>query len=95
MIKTILFQHRRNSVDDLFVAALEAAFDKFLCLLGRLTAKTHQARHGQNMQDIRKISGVTAGEIWLTGTISPTARKNLEAQNWVVHENKGRALGIR
>ena len=53
------------------------------------------ARHGQNMQDIRKISGVTAGEIWLAGTISPTARKNLEAQNWVVHENKGRALGIR
>ena len=53
------------------------------------------ARHGQNMQDIRKISGVTAGEIWLAGTISPTARKNLEAQNWVVHENKGRILGLR
>ena len=53
------------------------------------------AQHGQNMQNVRKISGVTAGEIWLAGTISPTARKNLEAQNWVVKENKGRALGIR
>ena len=52
-------------------------------------------RHSQNMQDIRKISGVTAGEIWLAGTISPTARKNLEAQNWTVYENKGRALGMR
>lgn len=52
-------------------------------------------QHGQNMQNVRKISGVTAGEIWLVGTISPTARRNLEAQNWVVHENKGRLLGMR
>ncbi len=53
------------------------------------------ARHSQNMQDVRKINTVAGGEIWLAGTISPTARKNLEAQNWVVQENKGRALGMR
>ena len=53
------------------------------------------ARHSQNMQDIRKINSVKGGEIWLAGTISPAARKNLEAQNWVVQENKGRALGMR
>lgn len=52
-------------------------------------------RHMDNMKTIRAISGVTGGEVWLAGSISPVARKNLEAQNWVVKDNQGRALGLR
>lgn len=52
-------------------------------------------RHAQNMESLRRISGVTGGEIWLAGTLSPAARKSLEDQNWVVRDNKAPALGMR
>ena len=52
-------------------------------------------QHAENMRNIHNISGVTGGEIWLAGSVSDLARRNLEAQQWIVQADKGRALGIR
>ena len=51
-------------------------------------------RHATNMRDLANIDGVTGGEIWLEGSISPAARAALEAQDWVVHENAAKRLGL-
>jgi len=51
-------------------------------------------RHATNMKDIPNIQGVTGGEIWFEGGVSPQARKTLEAQNWVVKEHVGVTLGL-
>jgi len=51
-------------------------------------------RHATNMKDIPNIQGITGGEIWFEGGVSPQARKALEAQNWVVKENVGVSLGL-
>lgn len=51
-------------------------------------------RHATNMKSIGSVSGVTGGEIWLEGGMSPKARRALEAQKWVVKENVGTALGL-
>ncbi len=49
-------------------------------------------RHATNMKDIPNIEGVTGGEIWIEGTISPKARAELESERWVVNENVGAIL---
>ncbi len=51
-------------------------------------------RHATNMKSIRNVSGVTGGELWFTGSISPTARQRLEAENWVVREKVETELGL-
>lgn len=52
------------------------------------------SRHGTNMRSITGISNVTGGEVWIEGSISPKARKALEAQNWVVRDNTRSKLGL-
>jgi hypothetical protein len=52
-------------------------------------------RHATNMKSLPGVSGVTAGEIWLEGSISPKAKQALIAQNWVVNEYTGAALGLK
>lgn len=52
-------------------------------------------RHASNMKSIPGISGITGGEIWLEGTLSPKAKQVLKAQNWVVKENTGATLGLQ
>ena len=51
-------------------------------------------RHATNMQDLTNIDGVTGGEIWFEGSISPAARTALEEQDWIVRENAGKQLGL-
>lgn len=51
-------------------------------------------RHATNMNQIKSIQGVTGGELWFEGSISPQARKSLEAQNWVVKDNVTHLLGL-
>ncbi len=51
-------------------------------------------RHATNMQDLANIEGVSGGEMWFEGSISPAARAALEAQDWIVHENAGKQLGL-
>ena len=51
-------------------------------------------RHATNMKSLPGVSGVTGGEIWLEGTMSPKAKQALKAQNWVVKENTGATLGL-
>ena len=52
-------------------------------------------RHATNMKSLPGVSGVTAGEIWFEGGISPKAKQALIAQNWVVNEYTGAALGLK
>ena len=51
-------------------------------------------RHASNLKTIRGIPGITGGEIWIAGTISPKARKELEYENWVVKERVRSILGL-
>ncbi len=51
-------------------------------------------RHASNLKSLGSIGGVTGGEIWIAGTISPKARKELESENWVVKERVDRVLGL-
>jgi hypothetical protein len=44
-------------------------------------------RYATSMQSLRQIQGVTGGEFWIDGTISPQARLALEQQNWKVEDN--------
>lgn len=52
-------------------------------------------RHATNMNSLSGVSGVTGGEIWLEGAMSPKAKQALKAQNWVVKENTGATLGLQ
>jgi len=52
-------------------------------------------RHATNMKDIGNIQGVTGGELWFEGTVSPKTRAALEAQRWVVKENVGPQLKLK
>ncbi len=52
-------------------------------------------RHATNMKDIGNIQGITGGELWFEGSISPKARAALEAQHWVVKENVGAELKLK
>lgn len=51
-------------------------------------------RHASNLKSIGGIPGVTGGEIWISGTISPKARQELESENWVVKDRVGKILGL-
>lgn len=51
-------------------------------------------RHAANMAEIKAVSGITGGELWLEGTISAHGRQALEAQNWIIKENVGTLLGL-
>ena len=52
-------------------------------------------RHATNMKSLPGVKGVKGGEIWLEGSLSPKAKRALEAQNWVVKENTGATLGLQ
>lgn len=51
-------------------------------------------RHATNMKKVGNIQGVTGGELWFEGTISPKTRAVLESEQWVVKENVGSLLKL-
>jgi len=78
-----------------FVVARDAAARLVVCIPADFVPWTAQvdeflrtvAQHGQALQ------GVRGKDVWLSGQVSPAARRGLEAQGWMVHDRSwGRLL---
>ena len=41
---------------------------------------------------LKSLSGVTGRELWVGGTVSPRARKELETLGWAIHERAAGSL---
>jgi hypothetical protein len=55
------------------------------------TARLYQ-KEAALAEAMKKIPGVTGRELWLTGTVEPSARKALESRGWAVKERVGEKL---
>jgi len=66
------------------------AFDHFAWTEG-----VAEQADGSAVRAMEKLSDVTGQELWLEGTASPLARKNLEARGWTVKESAGEPLALR
>ena len=42
-----------------------------------------------------QIPDVTGKEVWVEGTMSHMARRNIEARGWTVKEHVGKQLGLK
>ena len=49
---------------------------------------------GAALQAIAQRKDIIGGELWFEGALSPLARRNFEAQNWVVHDQVAVRLGL-
>jgi hypothetical protein len=44
---------------------------------------------------VRKDNSLVKVELWVSGSLSPRSRKELEALGWAVHEKSAGDLGIK